>query len=163
MQNFTQTLISENRGDGLPEEYDYFGGLIGSWDLDYVDNNSSRTVKAEWHFARILEGMGIQDVIILPSLDARTATPHPDEEYGTTIRIYNPTTHAWDIAYCYTGKIMRLEARKQDDMIVLTNLADERQKWVFASIEDNAFHWQNVTVQETGEWHINVDIYATRV
>lgn len=57
---------------------------------------------------------------------------------------------------------MRLEARKQDGMIVLTNLADKRQKWVFANIEDDAFHWQNVTVEDDGTWHINVDIYATR-
>lgn len=106
-----------------------------------MDSNASRTTRGEWHFARILEGMAVQDVIVLPSLDTRTAAPHPDEEYGTTLRIYNPGTHAWDIAYCYTGRIIRLEARKQDGMIVLTNLADERQKWVFANIEDGAFHW----------------------
>lgn len=162
MQNFVQTLVSDAKSTSLPEEYDYFGKLIGSWNFDYVDHNTSRTVKGEWHFARILEGMAIQDVIILPSRDTRTAIPHPDEEYGTTLRIYSPSTHAWDIAYCYTGRIMRLEARKQDGMIVLTNIADERQKWVFASIEDDSFHWQNVTVGDDGTWHINVDLYATR-
>ena len=87
----------------------------------------------------------------------------PDYEYGTTLRVYNPGTYAWDIAYCFTGKIIRLEARKQDDMIVLTNIEDERKKWVFAKIEDNNFHWQDVTVKDDGEWHINFDIYAERI
>ena len=58
---------------------------------------------------------------------------------------------------------MRLEARKQNDMVVLTNIDDERQKWVFVKIEDTHFHWQNITVKEDGEWHINADIYAERI
>lgn len=96
--------------------------------------------------------MAIQDVIILPGY-----------EYGTSLRIYNPDTNAWDVAYGYTGKIIRLEARKQDEMIVLTYLDDERRKWVFTEIEDHRFHWQNVTVKHDGEWHINVDMYAERI
>ncbi len=47
---------------------------------------------------------------------------------------------------------MRFEARKQDEIIVLTNIEDERRKWVFAKIEDKRFHWQDVTVTEDGEW-----------
>lgn len=162
MQSFIETLVSKTKSDNLPEEHDYFGKLIGSWNFDYIDHNTARSLKGEWHFARVLEGMAVQDVIILPSRDTRTATPHPDEEYGTTLRVYNPGTRAWDVAYCYAGKIIRLEARKHDGMIVLTNIADERQKWVFASIEKNAFHWQNVTVADDGSWHINVDLFATR-
>ena len=48
-------------------------------------------------------------------------------------------------------------------MIVLTYTNDEKRKWVFVEIEDNKFHWQNVTVQEDGQWHINADIYAERI
>ena len=87
----------------------------------------------------------------------------PGFEYGTTIRVYNPDTHAWDVAYCYMGRIMRFEARKQDGIIVLTNLEDERRKWVFAKIEDNDFHWQDVTVAENGEWQVKFDLYARRM
>lgn len=152
MQYFLKTLISESKNMELPEEFNYFGKLIGSWKIDYIDNSNSRLMKGEWHFSWVLEGMAIQDVIILP-----------DYEYGTTLRVYNPGTRAWDIAYCFTGKIIRLEARKQDDKIVLTNIEDERRKWVFAKIEDNDFHWQDVTVKDDGEWHINFDLYAERI
>ena len=106
-------------------------------DSDYVDHNISCSTKGEWHFSWILEGMAVQDVIILPSRETRTEIPHPLTEYGTTLRVYNPATHTWDIAYCYTGRIMRLEARKQDDMIVLTNIDEDvykRQVQIYVAI-----------------------------
>lgn len=58
---------------------------------------------------------------------------------------------------------MRLEARKQDGIIVLTSLEDERRKWVFAKIEDDQFHWQDVTVTEDGVWQVKFDLYARRM
>ncbi|MFQ8705018.1 MAG: hypothetical protein ACLR9T_03065 [Thomasclavelia sp.] len=152
MQDFYDALTSVKKNITVPEEFNYFGKLIGSWKINYIDNNNSCKIEGEWHFSWVLEGMAIQDVIILPNY-----------EYGTSIRIYNPDTHAWDVAYGYTGKIIRLEARKQDDMIVLTYIDDERRKWVFTKIEDNRFHWQNITVKNNGEWHINVDMYAERI
>lgn len=118
MQNFMETLTSESKNEKLSEEFNFFGKLIGSWNIDYVDNSTSQVIKGEWHFSWVLEGMAVQDVIVLPGF-----------EYGTTLRVYNPDTYAWDIAYCYTGKIMRFEARKQDDIIVLTNIEDERRKF----------------------------------
>lgn len=87
----------------------------------------------------------------------------PGFEYGTTLRVYNPGTHTWDIAYCYTGRIMRFEARKQGDIIVLTGVEDERRKWVFAKIEDDYFHWQDVTVTDDGEWEVRFDLHARRM
>lgn len=68
-----------------------------------------------------------------------------------------------DVAYGYTGKIIRLEAKKQDDMIMLTFVNDERRKWVFTNIENNRFHWENITVKDDGEWGINAEIYAERI
>lgn len=152
MEHFFEALASGERHQALPEEYDYFGKLIGSWNIDYVDSRDSRVLKGEWHFSRVLEGMAVQDVIVLPGF-----------EYGTTLRVYNPGTHAWDIAYCYTGRIMRFEARKQGDIIVLTGVEDERRKWVFAKIEDDYFHWQDVTVRDDGEWEVRFDLHARRM
>ena len=140
MKHFYKALTSEVKNEALPEEFNYFGKLIGSWEIDYIDNSTSRVIKGEWYFSWVLEGMAIQNVIVLPGF-----------EYGTTLRVYNPDTHAWDVAYCYTGKIMRFEARKQEGKIVLTNIEDERRKWVFNKIEDNYFHWQDITVTEDGE------------
>lgn len=152
MQDFYKALISDKKSIAIPEEFNYFEKLVGSWQINYVDSNISHTIEGEWHFSWVLEGMAIQDVIILP-----------DYEYGTSLRIYNPDTYAWDVVYGYTGKIIRLEAKKQDDRIVLTFIDDERRKWVFVKIEDNHFHWQNITVKDDGKWQINAEIYAKRI
>lgn len=152
MRNFFEALMSERKSTALPEEFNYFGKLIGSWLINYVEGDNSRAIKGEWHFSWVLEGMAIQDVIILP-----------DYEYGTSLRIFNPATHVWDVAYGYTGNIIRLEARKQGEMIVLTFTSDENRKWVFTRIDDNTFHWQNVTVQDNGQWHINAQIQGERI
>lgn len=152
MQNFFEALTSESKNAALPDEFNYFGKLIGSWAIDYIEGNNSLAIKGEWHFSWVLEGMAIQDVIILP-----------DYEYGASLRIYNPDTHAWDVAYGYTGKIIRLEAKKQDNMIMLTFVNDVRRKWIFTNIEDDHFHWENITVKDDGEWYINAEIYAERI
>ena len=152
MQDFIKALVSEEKNTELPETFNYFGKLIGSWAINYIEGNNSLAIKGEWHFSWVLEGMAIQDVIILP-----------DYEYGTSLRIYNPDTHAWDVAYGYTGKIIRLEAKKQNDMIMLTFVNDERRKWVFTKIEDYCFHWENITVKDDGEWYINAEIFAERI
>ena len=140
MKDFFSALVSQEKNRVIPEEFNYFGKLIGSWQIDYVESHHSRVIKGEWHFSWVLEGMAIQDVIILP-----------DYESGTSLRIY------------YTGKIIRLEARKQDDMIVLTYIDDETRKWIFTRIEDNQFHWQNITIKDDGDWYVNADIFAKRI
>lgn len=151
MQNFYKALICEGKHEAVPEEFDYFGKLIGSWKIDYIDSETSHVIKGEWHFSWILDGMAIQDVILLPGF-----------ECGTTIRVYHPGTTAWDIAYCFTGKIIRLEARRQKDAIVLTDIENEKRKWVFVKIEEHQFHWQDVTIKDNGDWHVNYDLYAQR-
>ncbi len=79
MKYFIETLTSNSKSVELPEEFNYFGKLIGSWKFDYVDHNISCSTKGEWHFSWILEGMAVQDVIILPSRETRTrntTSPH---------------------------------------------------------------------------------------
>ena len=92
-KNFIEALTSERKNKELPEECNFFGKLIGSWKIDYIDNTTSVVRKGEWHFSWVLEGMAIQDVIVLPGF-----------EYGTTLRVFNPDTRGWDVAYCFTGK-----------------------------------------------------------
>lgn len=149
---FSEALTSERKNTALPEEFDFFGKLIGSWKIEYVDHSNAHSIKGTWHFSWILDGMAIQDVIVLP-----------DYEYGTTLRVYNPSTHVWDVAYCYVGKVMRLVARKEDNRIVLTHIENEKRKWIFSRIEKDRFHWQDVSLQEDGRWQIDFDIYADRM
>lgn len=152
MKNFFDALISDSKNANLPEEYDYFGKLIGSWRIKYIDNKTHAIFNGEWHFERVLDGMAIQDVIILPNYES-----------GITLRVYNPNKKAWDVTYSFVGKIMRLVANKDDDMIVLTHNDNENRKWVFVKIEDNYFRWLDVSRNDGGEWRADFEIIAERV
>lgn len=162
MNGFVNALVGDKRNAVIPQEDDFFGALVGEWDFEWIDRNRSRKVLGEWLFSWALEGGAIQDLFICPSRATREADPQPDAEYGTTIRIYNPKTKKWDIAYGCTGYIKRLEARREGDRVVLTNIVNPEEKWVFSEIRDASFHWQNVTVKEDGHWHVNADLYAKR-
>ena len=47
MQNFLKTLTSESKNAALSEEFNFFGKLIGSWKIDYIDNSNSRLIQGE--------------------------------------------------------------------------------------------------------------------
>lgn len=162
MDGFVNALISDKKSDKIPDEDDIFGPLVGDWDFQWNDNNQSRKVQGEWIFRRVLEGCAIQDIFICPSRATRESNPQPDGEYGSTFRIYNPGTKKWDISYGCTGYITRLQAEREGSKVVLTNIIDKNEKWVFSEIKDDSFHWQNVRVMGNGDWHINADLYASR-
>lgn len=162
MSGFADAPISGGRHAVVPPEDDLWGKLIGEWNFEWVDHNQSRTVRGEWIFSRVLEGRAIQDVFICPSRATRETDPQPDGEYGTTLRIYNPKTRRWDVAYGCTGCITRLEAAKEGEKIVLTEIFKKERRWVFSEIENDSFHWQDMHVQEDGAWHIDADLCAKR-
>jgi hypothetical protein len=165
MNEFMKALVSEQRNPLIPEEKDYFGGLIGEWDIDWkykIGTNEERTVKGEWIFSRVLIGMGIQDLFICPSREELKLRNEPDAEYGSTIRTYNPVTGNWEIYYCCYGESTRLEAVKEGDKIVLTEKTHGNMKWIFSELEDNSFHWQNIMKNSEGEWKLFCDCHATR-
>lgn len=165
MNEFMKALVSEQRSHLIPEDKDYFGELIGEWDIlwkDKLGTENERVIKGEWIFSRILNGTGIQDLFICPSREERTIIHEPDEEYGTTIRVYNPTTGNWEIYYTCVGEYNRLEAVKEDSRIVLTEKEQGKMKWIFSEIEEYSFHWQNVILDDEGKWVLCCDCMATR-
>lgn len=116
MNEFSDALIDTGKKGKIPKEYDWFGFLIGEWDILYSDNHGTgreRQVKGEWIFSWVLDGTAIQDVFICPSRAERQIHPQPDATWGTTLRIFNPGTKAWDIFYGATGEAERLEAKKE--------------------------------------------------
>ena len=120
MNEFSDALIDTGKKGKIPKEYDWFGFLIGEWDILYSDNHGT--------------GRERQDVFICPSRAERQIHPQPDATWGTTLRIFNPGTKAWDIFYGATGEAERLEAKKEGDDIVLTETAEGKMKWIFSDI-----------------------------
>lgn len=165
MNEFSDALIHSGQNGKIPKEYDWFGFLIGKWDILYSDNhgtNRERQVKGEWIFSWVLDGTAIQDVFICPSREERQIHPQPDATWGTTLRIFNPGTKAWDIFYGATGEAERLEAKKEGDDIVLTETGEGKMKWTFSDIRDNYFLWENRLFNEDGSSQLQCRIVGTR-
>ena len=118
MNGFVNALISKEKSSLIPDEYDYWKDVIGSWDLDFVSGRGTdkeKHVKGEWHFARILDGLGIQDVFICPAREERTKLT---QEYGATIRMFNPSTNKWDMVYTCYETMSRFVGTKEDGRVV---------------------------------------------
>ncbi len=165
MKEFAETLLAESKSDRIPEEYNFFGPMIGEWDFEWVDRHGTeqeRHIKGEWIFSWILEGTGVQDIFICPSREERRMNRQKDAEYGTTVRLFNPNTKAWDIFYGYMGGATRLEARKEGDKIVLTEITLQNMKWEFSEITEKSFRWQNLRAQEGSTWRLQGELFAKR-
>lgn len=165
MKEFEAALVSEGKSERIPEEYNFFGKVIGEWDLDWNDHLNTptpRRVKGEWIFSWVLDRMAIQDVFIVPSRTERLIDIQPDAAYGTTLRLFNPEKQVWEIFYGCPEECARLEARKEGDEIVLTEITSQGMKWIFSDITDNSFTWRSTAINEDGEWITLAKVFATR-
>ncbi len=165
MNEFAKALICESKSSNIPDEHNLFGSLIGEWDFEWIDMHGTeqeRHIKGEWIFSWVLGGTAIQDVFICPSREERINNHQPDAEYGTTIRIYNPKTQGWDIFYGCTGQMTRLEARRNGETIVLTEIKEGKKKWIFSEVTENSFHWQSMGTQDGAIWILYGEFFATR-
>ena len=162
---FAEALISENRNVNMPEEMDWFGALIGDWDMIWrqdIGTEKEFVCKGEWIFSRVLNGFGIQDLFIVPSREERIRLNMPNAEYGTTIRMYCPSQKNWQVYYTCVGEYTRLTAEKEGEQIVITEQSAKRMKWVFSDITDKSFHWQNFVLDKDDKWTVMCDCTATR-
>lgn len=162
---FSEALVSEKRNNMIPLDDDWFGSLVGEWDFDWIydiNGDNYKVQKGEWIFSRVLNGTAIQDLFIVPSRAERKRLNMPDAEYGTTIRMYNPETREWEAYYTCIGEYTRLTARKTGDKIELTEKNKGRMKWVFSEMTQDSFHWQNIVLNENGQWELCCDCRAVR-
>lgn len=162
---FIAALCSNTRSEQIPEEYDFFGALIGEWNIvwnDHLEEAEPRRVKGEWIFSRVLNGTAVQDLFIVPSREERLRNQQPDAEYGTTLRIFNPKTMAWDIFYGCAGEAIRLTARKVGEEVILTENTTERMRYIFSSITPSSFLWRKERMDENNEWQVVAKVTADR-
>ena len=155
MNEFINALCSNTINERISEEYDFFGSLIGEWDIvwnDHLEDAEPRRVKGEWIFSRVLDGTAVQDIFIVPSRSERLRDKQLAAEYGTTLRIYNPQTMAWDIFYGCMGEAIRLTARKVGEEIILTENTTRKMRYVFSDIKSSSFLWRKERMNENDEW-----------
>jgi hypothetical protein len=154
------------------EELQLFGRLVGSWDIEDTHFNRDGTPRdvrvGEWHFGWVLEGRAIQDVLVRPPLSERSSAPRTDFwEYGTTLRVYDPSSDTWRVTWFAParGGELRLVARADGDDIVLDGV--ERDpiafRWVFSEITPDQFLWRGSGSDDDGAtWLVLQEMRARR-
>ena len=128
-----------------------YAPLIGSWDVELTtygaDGTPTETVTGEWHFAWVLGGRGVQDVLF-----AAGAAP---AERGTTLRVRDPDTGQWHVVYMqpHTGEFLALTARPEDGSIVQEGAGPNgTEVWTFSDITPTTFAWRCEIDGRLAQW-----------
>ena len=134
-----------------------WGKLVENWDVrwEYQPPGENKTSgDAEWHFAYILGGYGIQDVWISP---ARILPLDPLQEryIGTNIRVFNPQENKWLIRWTNNRfkHFAEYEAFAEGDQIVMIPVGDasHSERIYFFDIEERSFKWRQEISKDGGE------------
>ncbi len=164
-------VLAEGRSPEIPESADAYGWLIGSWELDvirYWTDVADQGLKAEAHFAWVLEGRAVQDVWIMPRRAERTAALEKTRNmFGTTLRVWDPSIEAWRVTWInpVTGSRDELIGRRVGNDIVqvgahagLTPI-----RWTFTDIEPESFRWLGESLNPDGRsWALQGEFRARR-
>jgi hypothetical protein len=172
MHAILEVLPSAGRSPTVPPGDDLYGWLIGSWELDltaYDDNGNVTHSTGEAHFGWILQGNAVQDVFINPQRSDRSSdSPKYANWFGTTIRVYDPTIHAWRVNWFnpHDGVRAELIGRRRGDNIVQEGQFPDGTKirWIFSEISAGSYRWRGERLEQDGKtWRLQVEFRARRL
>ena len=171
--DFHAILGASRRSAEIPESADAYGWLIGSWELEVrhyagVDV-ADRGLKAEAHFAWVLDGCAVQDLWIMPRCAERTASLGKTMNmYGTTLRVWESSLRAWRITWSnpagdhYEQQIGR---RIGNEVVQIgTRFNGTPTRWRFTEITADSFHWIGEALEPDGQtWKLEGEFLAKRM
>ncbi len=143
-----EALRAEAPDAGLAAKLNLFGQFVGSWALEvtnYFPDGRSETVPGEWRFGWVLQGRAVQEVYM--------ARAGRHREYGTAVRIYDPSQDAWRIAWSgpMRGRQILLTGRPRGAEIVMEGAENAvKLQWVFSHLRDTSFRWRALESEDDG-------------
>lgn len=151
-----EPFLAEGPDPELADELALFGQFVGSWDLEIDYHDPERHLTGEWHFAWALGGRAVQDVWIAPG-----------EDWGTTLRFYDPALGAWRSTWIgpRKGLVLPFVARPVGGEIVLEGSFAEHAltRWIFSEITPAAFRWRAVESADGGAtWTLVQEMRAVK-
>ena len=170
--SFLEILPASERSPEIPVADDLYGWLIGSWELDltaYDDDGNVTESTGEAHFAWVLEGRAVQDVFINPRRSDRgPQSPKFANWYGTTIRIYDPSIHAWRVSWFNPHDGIRAELigrRDGKDIVQEGKFPDGTSiRWTFSEITKDSFRWRGECLERDGKgWKLQVEFRGRKI
>ena len=165
-----EALTAAGPAEQLADKLMLYGQFVGAWEFDWTGydahGNEILTTRGEWAFAWVLQGRAVQDVWICPARDLYgSADSPPRQEYGTTVRFYDPENDFWRIVWCGPGfgNLRTFVARQQGDEIVQEGQTPEGEplKWIFSDIAADAFRWRSHLL-DGDEWRLRERMLVRR-
>jgi hypothetical protein len=154
-----------------------YGRLVGDWEAEGQAIQPDGTSRRHWwhiHFAWVLEGRAIQDLWITPvrhgpKLGLSEPRGTYSDQYGMTLRIYDPERDCWDVTWLdpITRFSASLTGRAQaDGSIVQEGLGSNGMglRWTFSEVREDSFRWHSEVSQDQGKsWHLGLELQARRL
>jgi len=170
VSEFVDALVADGPHPDLAAELQTFGQFVGSWDLlvtFYDADGTTREVPGEWHFAWVLAGRAVQDVWIAPSRAYEPRDGDPEQEWGASLRFYDPALGAWQSTWVGPVRtvVRAFTAREAGDEIVLSGSFEPGTltRWAFSEITPTTFRWRNEESRDDGaSWRLLQTFAATR-
>jgi hypothetical protein len=140
-----------------------YGQFVGSWTIHsthYHADGSQSAWDGEWHFAWVLGGRGIEDVIL-----ASGAPPHAR---GATLRCYDASRQVWHVCFMApaSGEYVQLVGRAVGERIVQEGAGPDPQvrvRWSFLDITPTTFTWRGEVSTDAGRsWVLEQEMAAVR-
>src|SRR5688572_6302211 len=116
---FLETLAARGPHPSLGAHADTYGRLIGSWEGElhnHLVDGPPPVSSIEVRFAWVLDGRAVQDTWITPAHKDRGSIPAGTMNwYGTTLRVFDPTSESWRAAWTdpVSQRRIEIEGRRQ--------------------------------------------------
>ena len=173
---FARALRALRPAPDLADKLELYGRFVGSWEAEgraFLADGSTRTHFWQIHFSWVLEGRAIQDVWITPPRHGpRMRESQPwgpfTNQYGTTLRVYDPKLDAWRVTWIDPAAGYRAEliGRPDGDGIFQEGTGSDgaRLRWIFSDIGRRRFRWRaEISRDESASWHQAIELLARRV
>ncbi len=163
MSKVFELLKADGPDPELPGKQLFYAPLIGSWEIIHrtiADDGSVSEREGQWHFAWILGGRGVQDVLF--------ANGAPAGARNTALRCYDESIEAWRVTAMQSigGEFVSLIARGAEGQIVQEGAAHDgssRERWTFSEISDESFLWRGESSTDGGRtWKLHQEMRARR-
>ena len=169
--NLCEALTARGPALSLGDKAAEFNRLIGSWNVEVFDvetDGAKRVSEGEWHLNWVLEGLALQDVLIVPRRpDRRHDMPAKGNRYVTTLRLFDRAAALWraisvdPLNGIYTTMVMRSDS---------SEIAEEGRdsngnlcRRILSALTDRSFRARKEISQDAGaSWQIVTQILAQR-
>ena len=165
MGTFAEHLTADGPNSHKPKRLELFGRLVGSWRVHdrQLDVATGLWIGSErqWIFSWILDGRGVQDVIVALEGDNDGVT------LGTTVRVYDRALGLWRVNwfgpaagnYCTLVASAHRNGIRQDG----TDTDGQPIRWNFSNVTTDSFEWDGwISLDDGATWLLEQHMEARR-